>query len=92
LLTTGVDVEMVKNVVLARVIGSRPEFKQIIGRGTRLKVEYGKEYFNILDITVTATHHFADPDFDGDPARIEEVVIDEAGETLSVTEILPDTL
>ena len=91
LLTTGVDAEMVKNVVLARVIGSRPEFKQIIGRGTRLKVEYGKEYFNILDFTGTATRHFADPDFDGDPARIEEVVIDEAGETLSVTEILPDT-
>jgi type I restriction enzyme R subunit len=82
LLTTGVDAEMVKNVVLARVVGSRSEFKQIVGRGTRLKVDYGKEYFNIIDFTGTATRHFADPDFDGDPARIEEVTIDEAGEVV----------
>lgn len=82
LLTTGVDAEMVKNVVLARVVGSRSEFKQIIGRGTRLKVDYGKEYFNIIDFTGTATRHFADPDFDGDPALIEEVTIDDAGETV----------
>lgn len=82
LLTTGVDAEMVKNVVLARVVGSRSEFKQIIGRGTRLKVDYGKEYFNIIDFTGTATRHFADPDFDGYPARIEEVTIDDAGETV----------
>lgn len=86
LLTTGVDAEMVKNVVLARVVGSRSEFKQIVGRGTRLKVDYGKEYFNIIDFTGTATSHFADPDFDGDPARIEEVTIDEAGEQVSITE------
>lgn len=86
LLTTGVDAEMVKNVVLARVVGSRSEFKQIIGRGTRLKVDYGKEYFNIIDFTGTATRHFADPDFDGDPARIEEVTVDESGEQVSVTE------
>lgn len=82
LLTTGVNAEMVKNVVLARVVGSRAEFKQIVGRGTRLKVDYGKEYFNIIDFTGTATRHFADPDFDGDPVRIEEVVIDEAGEVI----------
>ncbi|MCC7312459.1 MAG: DEAD/DEAH box helicase family protein [Sulfuritalea sp.] len=91
LLTTGVDAEMVKNVVLARVVGSRPEFKQIIGRGTRLNVDYGKEYFNILDFTGTATRHFADPDFDGEPALIEEAVIDESGEQISVTEIVPET-
>jgi type I restriction enzyme, R subunit len=90
LLTTGVDAEMVKNVVLARVVGSRAEFKQIIGRGTRLKVDYGKEYFNIIDFTGTATRHFADPDFDGDPARIQEVTIDDEGETLdSVIETPP---
>lgn len=90
LLTTGVDAEMVKNVVLARVVGSRAEFKQIIGRGTRLKVDYGKEYFNIIDFTGTATRHFADPDFDGDPARIEEVIIDDTGETIeSVVETPP---
>lgn len=86
LLTTGVDAEMVKNVVLARVVGSRSEFKQIVGRGTRLKVDYGKEYFNIIDFTGTATSHFADPDFDGDPARIEEVSIDEAGKQVGITE------
>lgn len=87
LLTTGVDAEMVKNVVLARVVGSRSEFKQIVGRGTRLKVDYGKEYFNIIDFTGTATRHFADPDFDGDPARIEEVTIDDRGEQVGITEI-----
>ena len=85
LLTTGVDAEMVKNVVLARVVGSRSEFKQIVGRGTRLKVDYGKEYFNIIDFTGTATHHFADPDFDGEPARIEEATIDETGELVEAT-------
>ena len=82
LLTTGVDAEMVKNVVMARVVGARSEFKQIVGRGTRLKVEYGKEYFNIIDFTGTATSHFADPDFDGEPARIEEVTVDEEGEVV----------
>lgn len=91
LLTTGVDAEMVKNVVLARVVGSRAEFKQIVGRGTRLKVDYGKEYFNIIDFTGTATRHFADPDFDGEPALIEEVTVDESGEQVSVTETEPET-
>ncbi len=46
-----------KNVVLARVIGSMTEFKQIIGRGTRVKDEYGKLYFNIVDYTGSATAH-----------------------------------
>jgi type I restriction enzyme R subunit len=92
LLTTGVDAEMVKNVVLARVVGSRSEFKQIVGRGTRLKVDYGKEYFNIIDFTGTATQHFADPDFDGEPALISEVTLDGAGEQVNVTVTVPDTL
>ncbi len=86
LLTTGVDAEMVKNVVLARVVGSRSEFKQIVGRGTRLKVDYGKEYFNIIDFTGTATRHFADPEFDGDPARIEEVTIDDTGDVVDAVD------
>lgn len=91
LLTTGVDAETVKNVVLARVVGSRSEFKQSIGRGTRLKVDYGKEYFNIIDFTGTATHHFADPDFDGYPARIEEVTLDDSGEVIETpTDEVPD--
>lgn len=81
LLSTGVNAETVKNVVLARVIGSMVEFKQIIGRGTRLRVDYGKEYFNIIDFTGTATHHFSDPDFDGEPAQIDEVTIDADGNT-----------
>lgn len=90
LLTTGIDAEMVKNVALARVVGSRAEFKQIVGRGTRLKVDYGKEYFNIIDFTGTATRHFADPDFDGEPALIEDVTIDESGQQVSVSETEPD--
>jgi type I restriction enzyme, R subunit len=89
LLTTGVDAEMVKYVVLARVVGSRSEFKQIIGRGTRLKVDYGKEYFTILDFTGTATRHFADPDFDGDPIQIEEVVVDGSGAAVAVPNSAP---
>jgi type I restriction enzyme R subunit len=79
LLTTGVDAETVKNVVLARVVGSRSEFKQIIGRGTRLRVDYGKEFFNIIDYTGTATQHFADPAFDGDPELVVQTVLDDDG-------------
>jgi type I restriction enzyme R subunit len=72
LLTTGVDAPTCKNVVLARVIGSMCDFKQIIGRGTRVRDDYGKLWFNIVDYTGSATRMFADPDFDGDPARITE--------------------
>lgn len=82
LLTTGVDAPMIKNVALARVVGSISEFKQIIGRGTRVREDYGKLAFNILDYTGSATSHFADPDFDGDPALITESTIDEEGETI----------
>lgn len=86
LLTTGVDAPTCKNVVLARVVGSISEFKQIIGRGTRLRDDYGKLWFNIIDYTGTATRMFADPAFDGDPARITEEEITDEGETISVTE------
>ena len=72
LLTTGVDAPTCKNVVLARVVGSMSEFKQIIGRGTRVRDDYGKLWFNILDYTGSATRLFADPAFDGDPTRITE--------------------
>jgi superfamily II DNA or RNA helicase len=72
LLTTGVDAPTCKNVVLARVIGSMSEFKQIIGRGTRVRDDYRKLWFNILDYTGSATRLFADSSFDGDPARITE--------------------
>ena len=80
LLTTGVDAKMVKNVALARVVGSMSEFKQIIGRGTRIDEDYGKLWFSILDYTGTATSHFADPEFDGEPELIDEVAIDDEGE------------
>ena len=72
LLTTGVDAPTCRNVVLARVVGSMSEFKQIIGRGTRVRDDYGKLWFNIIDYTGSATRLFADPDFDGEPARITE--------------------
>jgi type I restriction enzyme R subunit len=71
MLTTGVDAPTVKNVALVRVINSMTEFKQIIGRGTRVRDDYDKLFFNILDYTGSATRLFADPDFDGDP--IDEV-------------------
>ena len=70
LLTTGVDAPTCKNVVLARVVGSMTDFKQIIGRGTRVRDDYGKLWFNIVDYTGSATRLFADPAFDGDPARL----------------------
>lgn len=85
LLSTGVDAPMVKNVVLIRMIGTMTEFKQIIGRGTRLREDYGKFFFNILDYTGTATRHFADQEFDGDPEFISEEEIDENGETTTTT-------
>ena len=87
LLTTGVDAPTCKNVVLARIVGSMPEFKQIIGRGTRLRTDYGKLAFNIIDYTGTATEKFADPDFDGIPVREQEEVIDEDGEVVEETEV-----
>jgi type I restriction enzyme R subunit len=71
MLTTGVDVPTVKNIALVRVINSMTDFKQIIGRGTRVRDDYGKLFFNILDYTGSATRLFADPDFDGDP--IDEI-------------------
>ena len=83
MLTTGVDAPTCKNVVLARVVGSMSEFKQIIGRGTRLRPDYDKLYFHILDYTGTATEKFADPAFDGDPVSADEVTIDEDGEVVA---------
>jgi type I restriction enzyme R subunit len=89
LLSTGVDAQMVKNVVLIRVIGTMTEFKQIIGRGTRLREDYGKFYFNILDYTGTATRHFSDKEFDGDPEFVSEEEIDGDGNTTTTTVVDP---
>lgn len=86
LLTTGVDAPTCKNVVLARIVGSMSEFKQIIGRGTRLRDDYGKLWFNIIDYTGSATRMFADPAFDGEPTRITEEEVDEDGGTTGTTE------
>ncbi|HEY8293253.1 MAG TPA: DEAD/DEAH box helicase family protein, partial [Thermomicrobiales bacterium] len=94
MLTTGVDAPMVKNVVLVRVINAMTEFKQIIGRGTRVREDYGKLSFTILDYTGSATRHFADPDFDGEPVRITEEEIDDNGVTVpgTVTVITPEDM
>jgi len=90
LLTTGVDAPTCKNIVLARVIGSMTEFKQIIGRGTRVRDDYGKLWFNIVDYAGSATQRFADKDFDGDPVWISETRIDGPGPALPPEEPQPD--
>jgi type I restriction enzyme, R subunit len=69
-LSTGVDARNVRNIVLLRPVNSMIEFKQIIGRGTRLYD--GKEYFTIYDF-VKAHHHFSDPEWDGEPPELEPV-------------------
>ena len=86
LLSTGVDTQTVKLIVLDQSIQSMTEFKQIIGRGTRILEDYGKYYFTIMDFK-KATELFADPAFDGDPVQIYEpkedqpvVPPDDAGE------------
>ena len=77
LMTTGVDAQTCKLIVLDQRIQSMTEFKQIIGRGTRINEEYGKFYFTIIDFK-KATELFADPDFDGDPVQIYEPKLDES--------------
>ncbi|WP_218937153.1 EcoAI/FtnUII family type I restriction enzme subunit R [Bacillus toyonensis] len=72
LLTTGVDAKTCKLIVLDSNINSMTEFKQIIGRGTRLDEEYGKTHFTIMDFR-NATRLFADPEFNGDPISVIDV-------------------
>ena len=90
LLTTGLDAPTCRNVVLVRLVNSMVEFKQIIGRGTRVRDDYGKLWFNILDYTGTATRNFADPAFDGDPAFATQEEIDEYGKTKSTEVETPE--
>jgi len=71
LMTTGIDAQTCKLIVLDRSIQSMTEFKQIIGRGTRINEDYGKFYFTIMDFR-KATELFADKNFDGDPVQIYE--------------------
>jgi type I restriction enzyme R subunit len=78
LLSTGVDLPTVKNIVLFRPVGSMALFKQMIGRGTRLFPDADKLSFDILDYS-GATGLFADPEFDGPPERVDREEIDETG-------------
>jgi len=71
LLSTGVDAQTCRLIVLDRAVGSMTEFKQIVGRGTRVHEDTKKFYFTIMDFR-GATNHFADPDFDGEPVQIYE--------------------
>jgi len=72
LMTTGIDSQTCKLIVLESNIKSMTEFKQIIGRGTRIKEEYGKTFFTIMDFR-NVTNLFADPAFDGVPVMIREI-------------------
>ena len=72
LMTTGIDAETCKLIVIERPINSMTEFKQIIGRGTRINEEYEKYFFTIMDFR-RATDHFADPKFDGEPVMVKEM-------------------
>ena len=80
-LSTGVDARNIRNIVLMRPINSIIEFKQIIGRGTRLYD--GKDYFTIYDF-VKAHHHFSDPEWDGEP--LEEEACEKCGQRPCVCE------
>ncbi len=76
LMTTGVDAQTCKLIVLDSNIASMTEFKQIIGRGTRINENFGKTFFTIMDFR-GVTNLFADPDFDGEPIKIKEIGEDE---------------
>jgi type I restriction enzyme R subunit len=76
LLSTGVDAQTCRLIVLDRPVGSMTEFKQILGRGTRVHEDTHKYYFTLMDFR-GATSHFADPDFDGEPVQIYEPEDDE---------------
>src|SRR3989344_1065762 len=90
LLTTGVDTQTVKLIVIDQNINSIIEFKQIIGRGTRVREDYGKMFFTIMDFR-GATELFADPKFDGDPVVIyrpkgdEPIIPSDGSETVEST-------
>src|SRR6266545_5828262 len=97
LLSTGVDVQTCRLIVLDREVGSMTEFKQIVGRGTRVHEDTHKLYFTLIDFR-GATSHFADPDFDGEPVQIYEpgesdpiAPPDDVPPTGEDGEMLPDT-
>ncbi|MFH1975453.1 MAG: DEAD/DEAH box helicase family protein [Pseudomonadota bacterium] len=86
LMTTGIDAQTCKLIVLDSNIQSMTEFKQIIGRGTRINEEFDKTYFTIMDFR-NVTDLFADRGFDGDPVMIKEV---DANEPLTDDDINPE--
>lgn len=85
MLTTGVDAPTCRNVVLFKPINSMVQFKQIIGRGTRLFPDKDKLWFTIIDYA-GATRLFTDPDFDGFPENISQEEIDEYGNRVRIKE------
>ena len=91
MLTTGVDAPTCRNVVLFRAINSMTDFKQIIGRGTRVSEEHNKFWFTIIDY-VGATQLFYDPAFDGDPVRVTKTEIDKDGNEIKVEDSEEGTL
>jgi type I restriction enzyme R subunit len=84
LMTTGVDAQTCKVIVLDANINSMTKFKQIVGRGTRINEEFDKLYFTILDFR-NATDNFADPAFDGDPLRVKPI-----NEDIDLTHIIDE--
>ena len=86
LLSTGIDIPTCKNIVIFREVNSPTEFKQIVGRGTRVREDKQKLFFTILDYTGSATRRFADPEFDGEPPLISEEEIDDSGNIIEETE------
>jgi len=91
MLTTGVDAPTCRNIVLFRLINSMTDFKQIIGRGTRVLEERDKLWFTIVDY-VGATRLFYDPAFDGDPVRVTKQTIDENGQVVETQDSEDGTL
>jgi type I restriction enzyme R subunit len=95
LLSTGVDAQTCRLIVIDRTVGSMTEFKQILGRGTRVHEETKKLYFTLIDFR-GATSHFADPDFDGEPVMIydpgddDEMVPPDEDEEVPEDEIIVD--
>jgi type I restriction enzyme R subunit len=91
MLTTGVDAPTCRNIVLFKPISSMIDFKQIIGRGTRVSEEHNKFWFTIIDY-VGATQLFYDPAFDGDPVRVMKSEIDAEGNETKIEDSEDGTL
>src|SRR5688500_17480794 len=91
MLTTGVDAPTCRNIVLFKPISSMIDFKQIIGRGTRVSEEHNKFWFTIIDY-VGATQLFYDPAFDGDPVRVTKSEIDSEGNETQIQDSEEGTL